>query len=124
MYYVLNYEFLEILFPKFYYINPKFLNIMQSSYLSKRDISAIQAILKALKSDPNSDEFLKPVDYKGLNLYDYTTVIKKPMDLDTVTKNFKAGKYRGFQKCMKDVDLIWTNCMTYNREDSGIYEEA
>ena len=97
---------------------------MLSNYLSKKQQQSIQSIIQSLKLDKNSKEFLKPVDYKGLNLYDYTTVIKQPMDLDTVNRNFKAGKYRGFQECMNDINLIWRNCMTYNREDSGIYMQA
>jgi hypothetical protein len=37
--------------------------------------------------------FREPVDWKGLGLYDYPQIIKKPMDLGTVKKNLKAKKY-------------------------------
>ena len=59
----------------------------------KSEQQVFRTLLQTLKSDKNAKEFLKPVDYKTLNLYDYTTVITKPMDLDTVSRNLKAGHY-------------------------------
>jgi hypothetical protein len=38
--------------------------------------------------------FREPVDWKGLGLYDYPQIIKKPMDLGTVKKHLKAKKYK------------------------------
>ena len=94
---------------------------MHSAQFSKREQQTVLSIITQLKKDKNVKEFLKPVDYKGLGLFDYTLVIKRPMDIETVTKNIKAQKYRSFKECIKDINLIWQNCMTYNRENSGIY---
>jgi len=35
-----------------------------------------------------------PVDWKGMGLFDYPTLIKKPMDLGTVKKNLSGRKYK------------------------------
>ena len=45
-------------------------------YLIKKDFENVKSMLAALKADKYAREFLNPVDHKGLNLYDYTTVIK------------------------------------------------
>ena len=42
-------------------------------------------------------------------LYDYTSVIKKPMDLGTVKKNISSGKYKTVHEAADDVRLVWTN---------------
>lgn len=41
--------------------------------------------------------FLKPVDPVALNLPDYFTVIKKPMDLGTVKNNLLEIQYTHFK---------------------------
>lgn len=65
-----------------------------------------------------SVEFLHPVDYKGLGLDDYPLIVKVPMDLSTVKKKVKAGKYQETKDALADVQLIWENCRTYNMSDS------
>ncbi|KAH3903132.1 SAGA histone acetyltransferase complex subunit SPT7 SCDLUD_000745 [Saccharomycodes ludwigii] len=46
----------------------------------------------------------------------YYTVIKKPMDLNTVLKKLKTFQYRSKQEFTDDVMLIWKNCLTYNSD--------
>jgi len=92
--------------------------------MKNQSLQAFKQILLTLKQDKNAKEFLKPVDYNGLHLYDYITVISKPMDLDTVSRNFKTGKYKTAEEVVEDINLIWTNCMKYNVENSGIYLQA
>ncbi len=51
----------------------------------KRDqIAKALALVQALENDGQSIEFRQPVDYVGLGLTDYPTIIKNPMDLSTV----------------------------------------
>ncbi|KAG7337073.1 bromodomain containing protein [Nitzschia inconspicua] len=68
--------------------------------------------------------FREPVDWKGLGLYDYPQIIKRPMDLGTIKKNLKAKKYSNVADVAHDVRLIWSNCMTYNANGSDFYELA
>ena len=52
--------------------------------MKKEYIAKILALLQALENDVQSTEFREPVDIIGLNLVNYTAIIKKPMDLSTV----------------------------------------
>ena len=77
-----------------------------------------------MKDQENIDAFLDPVDYKGLGLSNYLDVVDKPMDIGTVGKKLKNGRYKSLQEMHEDVHLIWTNCMKYNQEGSDIYINA
>ena len=41
-----------------------------------------------------TEPFRVPVDWKGMGLFDYPTLIKKPMDLGSVKRNINARKYK------------------------------
>lgn len=47
---------------------------------------------------------------------DYYEVIKTPMDLGTMLRNVKNGRYKSKAQFTRDLDLIWDNCLTYNSE--------
>ena len=52
-----------------------------------RDVSQIsraESLLQVLESDDQSIEYRQPVDYIGLGLIDYPSIVKQPMDLSTV----------------------------------------
>lgn len=52
-------------------------------------------LLKALMNVRGKSEwFEKPVDHVGLKLYDYLTIIKRPMDLGTVRQKLEGGEYQ------------------------------
>ena len=46
------------------------------------------------------------------------------MDLAKVKKNLKAGQYKTVEECLDDIQLIWTNCKTYNADFSKIFKLA
>ncbi|KAL1197983.1 Transcription factor GTE8 [Cardamine amara subsp. amara] len=62
----------------------------------------------------SSKESKAPVDVVKLNLPDYLTIIKHPMDLGTVKKNLASGVYSSPHEFATDVRLTFTNAMTYN----------
>jgi bromodomain-containing factor 1 len=62
--------------------------------------------------------FFLDLTLSGLNLLDYPTIIKNPMDLGTVKKKLKAGKYKSMNEYQDDILLIWDNCKRYNQEGS------
>lgn len=51
-------------------------------------------------------------------------VVKKPMDLLTVSKNIDKVKYSYFEEIFADLQLIWNNCKAYNQSGSEIYRMA
>ncbi len=41
-------------------------------------------------------------------------VIQNPMDFQTMARKVKAKSYKSKREFQDDLDLIWTNCYTYN----------
>ena len=57
---------------------------IKSQKLQKDDDIKIREILKEIEHDPKAFDFIEPVDFVGLGLDDYLTVILKPMDFYTI----------------------------------------
>ncbi|KAG8912758.1 Transcriptional activator spt7, partial [Tulasnella sp. 408] len=71
----------------------------------------------------HAEPFLKRVN-KAI-APDYYDVIKHPMDLGSMSKNIKSGKYKNKADFANDLNLIWDNCLTYNsRPDHPIRRQA
>jgi len=81
----------------------------------------LNKLLHLLCKNQDSYVFLEPVDWEGLGLFDYPEIIKKPMDLSTVRQNLNQNQYETLNECLEDIALIWTNCKSYNIEESDIY---
>ena len=65
-------------------------------------------------------EAVNPEDFP-----DYLDYVATPMDLVTVQNKLAAGDYEGsFDAFAKDVRLVWSNCMSYNAENSLISQHA
>lgn len=79
-------------------------------------------INEKLKNMPESWLFKKPVNKKQFK--DYYTVIRKPMDLETITKKVSAHKYHSRAEFIADVELIATNCEQYNGGESKFTKQA
>eukprot|EP00899_Mesostigma_viride_P004805 jgi/Mesvir1/14325/Mv09738-RA.1 len=91
--------------------------------LRARLTSALQTVLTELQNMGDiSAPFLQKV--KKSEAYDYHDVIKKPMDLGTMSKKLKAGKYAGKSAFAADVDLIVRNCRQYNEKGSLLVKHA
>jgi hypothetical protein len=81
-------------------------------------------ILELVVSHQYSWPFLQPVDPTALNLPDYFTIIKNPMDLSTARSKLLGGKYETIQQFSGDIRLIWQNCFTYNPPNTDIVKMA
>ncbi len=73
-------------------------------------------IIHKLMNHKLADQFKAPVDWQTLGLFDYPSLITHPMDLTTVDKKLKTYQYRLVEDFLKDIELIWSNCITYNTE--------
>ncbi|CZR53179.1 related to bromodomain protein BDF1 [Phialocephala subalpina] len=58
--------------------------------------------------------FKQPVDPVALNIPSYFTIIKKPMDLGTMSKKLKEGEYASAADFEKDMRQIFWNCFKFN----------
>ncbi|KAL8839790.1 MAG: hypothetical protein Q9170_001601 [Blastenia crenularia] len=68
--------------------------------------------------------FAYPVDPVALNIPDYHSVIKKPMDLHTVREKLENGQYENAKEFESDVRLVFANCHKYNGPEHPIRAQA
>ena len=80
--------------------------------------------LKKAMTHKYSWVFMEPVDAVKLGLHDYHTIIKHPMDLGTVNGRLKASAYKSPDELYADVDLVWSNAMTYNPPGHDVHMMA
>ncbi len=80
-------------------------------------------IIKKLNEHESSEPFWYPVDERQVP--HYRSVIKRPMDLDTIGRNLRAGMYGERQAgLIVDVRQMFKNCYIFNMEESAIYQHA
>lgn len=70
--------------------------------------------LKKQKYWTQNQWFLEPVDPVALNIPTYFSIIKKPMDLKTITEKLEDGQYRSGKEVEKDMKQIVLNSETFN----------
>lgn len=70
--------------------------------------------LKKQKYWTQNQWFLEPVDPVALNIPNYFSVIKKPMDLKTMTEKLEDGQYRSGKEVEKDMRQIVANSELFN----------
>lgn len=90
-------------------------------------MKACNEIIKEMFSKKHSAyawPFYKPVDTEQLDLHDYKSVIKKPMDLGTVKTKMESRDYRSPAEFAIDMRLIFTNCYKYNPPDHDVVAMA
>ncbi|KAG5459011.1 MAG: Bromodomain-containing protein [Olpidium bornovanus] len=92
--------------------------------MTKEQFRYCISVIKSLKRHPSAQEFLKPVDPIAWNIPDYTTIIKRPMDLGTVDDKLAAGHYADPDAFAKDVRLVFQNCYLYNGRQSAFSQMA
>ncbi|MCJ8729641.1 hypothetical protein PDJAM_G00108740 [Pangasius djambal] len=85
----------------------------QLQYLEK-------VVVRALWRHQFSWPFRHPVDAVQLNLPDYYTIIKNPMDLNTIKKRLENNYYWKSMECVEDFNTMFTNCYVYNRPGDDI----
>jgi len=103
---------------------------------SNPSMEEARILLDWLQNHSKSSPFLEPVDPIALNLPDYTTVIKHPMDISTLSHDLLSGKHNNSNGSIdlttgpnggsfaKDLNRIFENAMSYNAAGSWIYNSA
>lgn len=69
-----------------------------------------------------SYHFRNPVDAINLGVPDYHTIVKRPMDLNTIKKRLQNNYYWEAEEALQDFDLVFDNCMHYNMEGTPVYQ--
>ncbi|KAI5301963.1 hypothetical protein KEM56_001183 [Ascosphaera pollenicola] len=65
--------------------------------------------------------FYQPVDPVALNIPNYHSIIKKPMDLSTISSKLKANIYENAKEFEADVRLMFKNCYKFNINGDPVY---
>lgn len=67
--------------------------------------------------------FLRPVDWQGLGLHDYLSIIQHPIDLSVVSRYCRsdAFEFAGFQDMIR---LVWANACRYNPSGTFVHNLA
>ncbi|KAI0800213.1 hypothetical protein C8Q74DRAFT_1363991 [Fomes fomentarius] len=72
----------------------------------------LQDLRMVTMDNRDAEAFLKPVARSEYP--DYYDIISTPMDLQTMLKKVKQRHYKSKKEFKDDLDLIWSNCYTYN----------
>jgi len=66
--------------------------------IGKDELKKLNSVLTSIFDNQESVEFRQPVDVKGLGLTDYLTIIKTPMDLNSVKKKILKAENTNMSK--------------------------
>ncbi|KAJ3511037.1 hypothetical protein NLJ89_g4335 [Agrocybe chaxingu] len=81
---------------------------------------SLEGLLVDLKTitidNRDAEAFLKPVS--RAEVPDYYDVISNAMDFQTMLKKVKQKQYKSKREFKDDLDLIWSNCYTYNASEN------
>lgn len=71
-------------------------------------------ILDKIMKHPDALGFLHPVDID--NVPGYKDIIRRPMDLSSISLSLKKGKYRVWYEFAADIETVFANCLQYNAD--------
>ncbi|XP_070259513.1 bromodomain testis-specific protein [Myotis yumanensis] len=99
---------------------PEYINTKKNGRLTNQLQYLQKVVLKALWKHSFSWPFLQPVDAVKLQLPDYYTIIKNPMDLSTIKKRLENKYYVEASECIEDFRTMFSNCYLYNKPGDDI----
>ncbi|XP_062308301.1 bromodomain testis-specific protein isoform X2 [Osmerus eperlanus] len=99
---------------------PEFQNPKRHGRLTNQLQYLEKVVVRDLWKHQFSWPFRQPVDAVSLNLPDYYTIIKKPMDLSSIKKRLLNNYYWKAMECIQDFNTMFTNCYVYNRPGDDI----
>eukprot|EP01056_Protomagalhaensia_sp_Gyna25_P005773 Protomagalhaensia_sp_Gyna_25__5772@NODE_840_length_2524_cov_5_675252_g662_i0_p1_GENE_NODE_840_length_2524_cov_5_675252_g662_i0NODE_840_length_2524_cov_5_675252_g662_i0_p1_ORF_typecomplete_len693_score86_01Ank_4/PF13637_6/3_8e07Ank_4/PF13637_6/1_7e12Ank_4/PF13637_6/0_00028Ank_2/PF12796_7/1_4e13Ank_2/PF12796_7/1_2e06Ank_5/PF13857_6/0_00017Ank_5/PF13857_6/0_0045Ank_5/PF13857_6/1_7e09Bromodomain/PF00439_25/1_2e21Ank_3/PF13606_6/1_8e03Ank_3/PF13606_6/0_0004Ank_3/PF13606_6/0_0099Ank_3/PF13606_6/4_1e06 len=92
----------------------------QDPYRSKWHDQAME-LMKYLCTLKGAWLFDAPVDPEKWNITDYFDIVKNPMDFCTIKERLKKGThYRTVKEFIKDLELVFYNCILYNSGESEV----
>ncbi|XP_007468616.1 PREDICTED: bromodomain testis-specific protein [Lipotes vexillifer] len=99
---------------------PAYINTKKNGRLTNQLQYLQKVVLKALWKHSFSWPFQQPVDAVKLKLPDYYTIIKNPMDLNTIQKRLEHKYYVKASECIEDFNTMFSNCYLYNKPGDDI----
>ncbi|KAM4872598.1 bromodomain testis-specific protein isoform 3-T7 [Thomomys bottae] len=99
---------------------PEYINSKKNGRLTNQLQYLQKVVLKALWKHSFSWPFQQPVDAVKLKLPDYYTIVKNPMDLNTIKKRLENKYYMKASECIEDFNTMFSNCYLYNKPGDDI----
>ncbi|NXE05481.1 BRDT protein, partial [Lophotis ruficrista] len=99
---------------------PEYINNKTSGRQTNQLQYLQRVVMKAMWRHNFSWPFHQPVDAAALNLPDYYSIIKKPMDLSTIKKRLEHNYYTKAAECIEDFKTMFLNCYIYNKPGDDI----
>ncbi|XP_012646350.2 bromodomain testis-specific protein isoform X2 [Microcebus murinus] len=99
---------------------PEYINTKKNGRLTNQLQYLQKVVHKALWKHSFSWPFQHPVDAVKLKLPDYYTIIKNPMDLNTIKKRLENKYYVKASECIEDFNTMFSNCYLYNKPGDDI----
>ncbi|NWX94902.1 BRDT protein, partial [Nothoprocta ornata] len=99
---------------------PEYINNKNSGCQTNQLQYLQRVVMKAMWRHNFSWPFHLPVDAAALNLPDYYSIIKKPMDLSTIKKRLEHNYYTKAAECIEDFKTMFLNCYIYNKPGDDI----
>jgi hypothetical protein len=99
----------------------------EKSGLQGEELSFCQRVLTELMDSKHwhlNQPFLQPVNPVALNVPTHFQVIRQPIDLSTIQHKLASGGYEEAEQFAKDMDLMFTNCTTFNRKTDPVYKSG
>jgi hypothetical protein len=87
---------------------------------NRHNTKILRKVLSNVLKQPHAWLFEKPVDPVELGVPDYFNVIKHPMDLGSALRKLDDGVYEEVSLLLQDIDLVWSNALLYNTDDSEV----
>ena len=69
-----------------------------------------------------SQPFLQPVDPVALGVPEYFKIVKKPMDVKTISQKYDSGQYENAKEFEADFRQIFANCYKFNPAGNAVHE--
>ncbi|CAF1525350.1 unnamed protein product, partial [Rotaria sordida] len=82
----------------------------------------LEPIIHKMIDSEYSVLFRQPVDPVALNIPDYPTIIKNPMDISTMHNKLLCGEYKNPLQFCDDAWLMFNNAWLFNRRSSRAYK--
>ncbi|NXU18176.1 BRDT protein, partial [Pardalotus punctatus] len=99
---------------------PEYINNKRSGCQTNQLQYLQRVVMRAMWRHNFSWPFHQPVDAAALNLPDYYTIIKKPMDLGTIKKRLEHNYYTKAAECIADFKTMFWNCYMYNKPGDDV----
>ncbi|NWQ73086.1 BRDT protein, partial [Columbina picui] len=99
---------------------PEYINTKNSGCQTNQLQYLQRVVMKAMWRHNFSWPFHQPVDAAALNLPDYYSIIKKPMDLTTIKKRLEHNYYTKAAECIEDFKTMFLNCYIYNKPGDDV----